>query len=201
MNVRLQYNMAFTAGIYYAEQVRMNNYNLRVWLTTNCSDSASQNVAFERMKYFVFSELDSTVFINRLEIEKCQKLLDAGVDITPLPGDPVDQIVGIMLYYKLNAIMEDRMVIIETEISSDLGEGMVYLHCENENTNLATTSDWWLAPDPVHCDQDLSMSDKVVSLHSNMAWRDLDLLWPVSTQAEDNQPTVVFADFGKNETK
>lgn len=193
--------MSFVAGIYYAEQVRMNNYNLRLWLTTNCSDPASQNVAFERVKHFVFSELNSTIFINSEEVEKCQKLLQAGLDLTTLPGDPVDQIIGIMLYYKLNAIMEDRMLVVETEISSELGEGMVYLHCDNENTSLATTSDWWYEPDPIHCDQQLIASDKVVSLHNNLTWRDLDLSWPVLPATEDNKPTVVFADFGKNETK
>jgi hypothetical protein len=193
--------MAFTAGVYYGGGVRMNNYNLRLWLTTNCTDSTSQNVAFERIKYFVFSDLDSTVFINCAETERCDKLVDAGLNITTLPGDPVDQIIGIMLYYKLNAIMEDRMIVTEIEISSDLGEGMVYLHGENENTDLVNKSDWWHDSDLIHCDYNVIAADKVVSLRTDSSWRDLDLAWPLSNKPEQSDPTIVFAEFGKNETK
>jgi hypothetical protein len=34
-----------------------------------------------------------------------------GINVTTLPEEPVDQIIGMMLYYKLNAIMEGRMIV------------------------------------------------------------------------------------------
>ena len=104
-----------------------------------------------------------------------------------------------MLYYKLKAITEDRMLIGEVEISSTLGEGLIYIHGDNENVNDVTIPDWWESVDLVHCDRELIDSDKVVNMHHTSVWRDLDLAWP---DIEDDTPeghetgnTVVFADF------
>ena len=48
MNVRLKYDMHFTAGIYYNDGLRMNNYSLRLWMTTNSENTADQNISFEQ---------------------------------------------------------------------------------------------------------------------------------------------------------
>jgi hypothetical protein len=201
MNVRLQYTMQFSAGVYYGEMYRVNNYNLTLWMMTNSHDPEDHEISFERIKHFVYSEMDSTVFINGKDSEQCKHLITAGLDVTTLPGDPVDQLIGIMLYYKLNAIAEGRMLVVETELSSQMGSNMVYLHSDNENTNLEHYPDWWTTADLVHCDLDLMDQDKVVAMHQNAAWRDLDLNWPAGDQPVISDNTVVFADFGKNETK
>ena len=197
MNVRLRHQMHFTAGVYWDGHTRMNNYTLTVWMTTACQDAADQNTAFERIKYFVYSELDSTIFINSEHDSQCQALSAAGLKITTMPGEPVDQLVGLMLYYKLNAIVEGRMIIEETELSSDMGENMTYLHAEHEQTDIPHQPDWWLAADPIHCDPALIDTDKVLNLPKATLWRDLDLAWTTPDSAEDTGNTVVFADFKK----
>lgn len=201
MNVRLQYSMPFTAGVYWEGRMIMNNYVARAYMVTNTADNAYQNTAFERMKYFVYGELGSTIFVNRAHEEACQQFIKAGLKVTTLPAEPVDQLIGIMLYCKLNAIMEDHMVINEIEISSDLGENMVYLHAADENLGPFEIQGWWHDADLIHCDTALIDSDKVVAMHRAGAWRELDLAWPgaETDQAIDN--TVVFAEFGRNETK
>jgi hypothetical protein len=193
--------MSFTAGVYYGEQFRTNNYTLSLWMMTNSHDPQDHEISFERIKHFVYSKMDSTVFINGAEVDQCRRLIDAGLNVTTLPGDPVDQLIGIMLYYKLNAINEERMFVIETELSSQLGSGMVYLHSDNENIDLDYHPEWWTTADLVHCEPDLIEPDKVVSMHQHVAWRDLDLNWPEPELTKNNDNTVVFADFGKNETK
>lgn len=202
MNVRLNHVMHFTAGVYYGGEMRMNNYSLRVWMNTNTYDAESHNVAFERIKYFVYNQIDSSIFVNSEHKEICQKYADAGIRVTTLPGEPVDQIIGIMLYYKLNAITENRMIILETEISSAMGDNMVYLHGDNENTNIKDRPEWWESADLTHCDWNLLDSDKVVTMHQSSVWRDLDLAWS-DMPAEDNSGNVVvFADFKRpNETE
>lgn len=202
MNVRLKHDIVFTAGIYYNDVLRMNNYSLRLWMITNTYDASSHNIAFDRIKHFVYSEIDSTIFINSDNQLQCQQLVDAGLKITTMPGDPVDQLVGLMLYYKLNAITESRMTIVETELSSLLGESMSYLHSENETTEDIDRPDWWSSADLVHCDSNLIDPDKVVILHQSSIWRDLDLAWPNVEGAEETGNTVVFADFkGSDDTK
>jgi hypothetical protein len=195
MNVRLKHDMHFIAGVYYNGELRMNNYSLRLWMITNTHEASSHNISFDRIKYFIYSEIDSTIFINSTDYEQCQQFVNTGLKITTLPGDPVDQLVGLMLYYKLNAIIENRMTIVETELASTMGENMAYLHSENEITDEVVGPDWWTTADLVHCDINLIDPDKVVILHQSSVWRDLDLAWPNNDSAEESGNTVVFADF------
>lgn len=177
----------------------MNNYTFRVYMVTNVVESEQTNTAFERLKYFVNEEMASTLFINSENIDACQKYLVAGMDITTLPNEPVDQIVGVMLFHKLNAIMEGRISILEVECSSQLGDNIVYIHSENEVTNDIILPDWWTTADVVHCDTDLINSDNVLSLLRSNVWKELDLEWPGEEPKETGN--IVFADFGKDDTK
>ena len=202
MNVRLKYDLHFNAGVYYNSNTILNNYSLRLWMITNTELAEDQNTAFERMKYFVYNHVDNTMFIDRAEQEQCAKFLQAGLSITTMPGDPVDQLIGIMLYHKLNAIMEQRMTIVETELSSSQGQAMTYLHSEGENTLGVEAPTWWLSADLAHSDFALPESEKVVSMQTTTAWRDLDLAWSDLTTPTDHGNIVVFADFKpNNETK
>ena len=199
MNVRLQYTMNFTAGVHYHEQMIMNNYMLKVFMITNTAVAENTTIAFERLKYFI-AELDSTVFVNSEKQLACQQYVNAGIKITTLPVDPVDQIIGVMLFHKLNAIMEDRIIMVETELSSVLGDSMVYIHSENETADNLVIPDWWMTPDLVHCDTDLIDNDKVLAIHQAGAWRELDLGW-IDTVQSDQTGNIVFADFKRDETE
>jgi hypothetical protein len=199
MNVRLQYTMNFTAGVHYHERMVMNNYMLKVFMITNTTVAENTTIAFERLKYFI-AELDSTVFVNSEEQLACQQYIDAGIKITTLPVDPVDQIIGVMLFHKLNAIMEDRIIMVETELSSVLGDSMVYIHSENETAENLVIPEWWMTPDLVHCDTDLIDNDKVLAIHQAGAWRELDLGW-IDTVQSDQTGNIVFADFKRDETE
>ena len=202
MNVRLKYDLHFNAGVYYNSNTILNNYSLRLWMITNTELAEDQNTAFERMKYFVYNHMDNTMFIDRGEQEQCAKFLQAGLSITTMPGDPVDQLIGIMLYHKLNAIMEQRMTIVETELSSAQGQAMTYLHSEGENTLGVEAPAWWLSADLAHGDFALPESEKVVSMQTTTAWRDLDLAWSDLPPSMEHGNIVVFADFKpNNETK
>lgn len=202
MNVRLKYDLHFNAGVYYRGNTILNNYSLRLWMITNTELAEDQNTAFERIKYFVYNHVDNTMFIDRGEQEQCAKFLQAGLSITTMPGDPVDQLIGIMLYHKLNAIMEQRMNIVETELSSAQGQAMTYLHSEGENTLGVEAPAWWLGADLSHSDFALPESEKVVSMQTTTAWRDLDLAWSELPPSMDHGNIVVFADFKpNNETK
>jgi len=202
MNVRLRHNLSFQAGVYYGDEMRMNQYALTLHMLTNSSNAVDHNVAFERIKYFVYNCLDSTIFINSEHQNQCNKFLASGLSITTLPGEPVDQLIGLMLYYKLNAIMESRIIVEQTEVSSMLGENMIYLHSEDEITDIGIIPDWWTSPDTIHSTYMMSDADKIVSMHTNNQWREIDLVWPETKNSEETGNIVVFADFKPgNETK
>ena len=195
MNVRLKYDMQFTAGIWYDNALRMNNYNVRLWMTTNSDNAQDQNTAFERIKYFVYTQMDNTIFINQTELDQCNQLVRAGLNITTMPGDPVDQLIGIMLYYKLNAITEDHMIIVETELSSSQGENITYLHSDFETSTGYEQPSWWTGSDLTHSDLMLMDSEKIVSMSQGVAWRDLEMSWQQLPHTDATGNIVVFADF------
>jgi hypothetical protein len=200
MNVRLQYTMSFTAGVHYNDQLIMNNYLFRAYMITNVKEAELTNTAFERLKYFISEEMDSTVFINSENQEAAQRYVDAGIRITTLPNEPVDQIVGVMLFHKLNAIMEDRISVVETELSSHLGENMVYIHSENEISQDIEIPAWWTSPDITHCELEFGDGDTIFAIPpTSISWRDLDMSWPNEVVTETGN--VVFAEFGRDDTK
>lgn len=196
MNVRIQFNIRFMAGIYYDDRLQLNEYTVKVYFITNTENPADHNVALSRMKHFIYNELESCIFIDESNTEQCQKFIAAGLNITTMPGEVVDQLIGIMLYEKLSAIVEDKLIIGEIEISSMLGDGIVYLHGDNEHVNDIIFPNWWRTSDLVHCESDLINNDKVVTMHQRSVWRELDLQWP---DIEDDDPetgnTIVYADF------
>jgi hypothetical protein len=187
--------MNFAAGVYYENNLRMNNYNLRLWMTTNSANTIDQSVAFERIKYFIYTQMDSTIFINKELEDQCHQFVKAGLNITTMPGDPVDQLVGIMLYYKLNAIAEGRMIIMETELASIQGENMTYLHSDFENPLGYEQPAWWTAPDLTHSDIVPVESEKIVSMPTGTSWRELDMAWAEVPTDDTTGNIVVFADF------
>ena len=197
MNARISTDLHFTAGVYYNGVMQMNSYILKLWMMTRTIDPESHNIAFERIKHFVYTCLDSSILISSEHQEQCENFVRAGIRITTMPTDPVDQLVGIMLYYKLNAIMEGRIIVGETEISSAMGDAMVYLHNEIENPEIDNRPAWWASPDLDQCDSDLIDSDKVVEMPDAQAWRELDLAWPIGTDNAEFGNTIVFADFNK----
>ena len=182
--------MSFTAGVWWEQRLIMNNYMVRVYMLTNCAESASQNTAFERLKYFVYNELSSTIFVNRDCELLCKHLASAGIKMTT------------MLYSKLNAIMEDRIVINEVAISSELGDNMIYLQTADETLGPFEPPGWWHDSNLIHYDLTLIDSDKVVAMHRAGAWRELGLAWAEQEPTPDSDNRVVFADFNPdNEAK
>ena len=198
MIVRLQYDLDFLAGVYYEDQLHMNRYTVSLNLLTKTNDSASTNVALDRAKAFVYGALESTVFINQANTEKSELMQMMGINVTTLPEEPVDQIIGMMLYYKLNAVMEERMTVTGLDIASSLGDNVWYQHDEEDVAGPFAADGWWhrasMQHESIESDPEPGNIVKVTST----GWYELNLEWPEAT-APTTANTVVFANFPKNE--
>ena len=200
MNVRLQYDIEFLAGIYYEDTLQMNSYSASIQMLTMTNDMISTNIAMERLKCFVYSELANTVFISEKYQEKAEMMALMGINITTLPEEPVDQIIGMMLYTKLNAVLDGRMTVTNIDISSILGDSVWYQHNEEDELGPLAAPGWWHNSTVQHNSLDLiDTQDKVVKVTPS-AWYEYGLLWP-EEQAENPGNTVVFANFNKNENQ
>ena len=204
MNVRLEYDMTWSAAIWFEGRLQINDYTAELAIYTNTSDQQDHVTSLARLNHFVYHELTNTVFINQDNQEQMQLLTTAGVNISPLPEEPIDQIIGIALYCKLNAILEQRMIVTDVTIQSTLGDNVRYLHSDQESLGPCEGEPgWWFDTGPVHSNFKSTISNKrqVVKLTRTPTWRDLDLEWsgtpsPVTDSATN---TVMFAKFPADE--
>ena len=125
MNVRLQRDFTVPVGLVYQNSYSINLYQITLDLVTNCTDPREQNIAYQRMKHWIYSVLYSGVLISK-DSEMTKSLNATGLRVIEFPEEPVDQLVGMMLLNKLNAIMQDRIVVTDIAISSSEGDNTRY---------------------------------------------------------------------------
>lgn len=196
MNVRIQYPVEFMAAAYFDNSVLMNNYTVRCHMVTNHKQGRQQNIALERMKYMLFVQMQNSVFVDHREKQAIKRLQAAGLRTVVLPEQPVDQIVGMMLYSKLDAVMEGRLVMTELSLSSEQGENITYYQTDNETLGPFEQKGWWQSPDPSVSDN--ANNGKVVSIKGAETWQLLDLDW--DDDKEENKGNTVVA-FRKDENQ
>jgi hypothetical protein len=197
MNVRLKRNLSWYSAVVYNDQFLINNYTTELTMLTVAENNDEQNIAYERIKVWVYNLMTDAIFISQ-DHPKLDAYRKTGARVITFPGDPVDQIVGIMLYLKLNSIMENRMVVTDVELWSEAGDNMKYLHSISESLGPLTQDGWWIDPRPVYADAPRRGKNKVISLDRMAEWKDYDLAWDDANAVETK---VVFADFNKNENK
>lgn len=196
MNVRLQSNLEFLGAVYFADELQLNSYQVNLGLVTNTKNSLKINVAMERLKAFVYSELANAVYIHQDRTDVAEMLQMIGSNMVTLPEEPVDQIVGMMLYSKLNAIMEGVMTVVSLDISSSLGDDVWYQHDDEDSMGPFAADGWWHQPTVQHDSLSVAGGDtKVVEVRPN-AWIEYGLMWPEETNSNKDH-SVVYANFPK----
>lgn len=199
MNARLSHTLDFSASVYLDSQFPINHYSITLDMLTHSDDRKEMNIAWERLKFMIHSEFNGTVFINQDEKEKISLLDSLGFNVTTLPDDPVDQIVGIMLSCKLNSVMEERIIITELSLCSQLGDRMWYSQSIEDNTGPFCENGWWHSSAILHNNLH-EQKNKKVSKIINEGWNNVGLDWK-SLDDHTDQNKVVYADFKKNENK
>ena len=198
MNVRLKKTFGWYSGLVHQETFSVNHCSVEINMLTVSPSNDEQNIAYERMKFFVHSLLDDCILISEQSplLPQYQK---TGARVIVLPDEPVDQVVGMMLYLKLNAIMENRIVVTDVELWSKAGDSVSYLHSVGESLGPLVQSGWWTDPRPVCLSPgDKSSQGKIVNLDRIPEWRDHGLEWDQESESENS---VVFAKFGRDEDK
>lgn len=192
--------MHWRAAIWFENCLQINSYDTQISVTTNTSNADDHVISLNRINHFVYNEMANTVYIHQDDATQIQALTAAGIKVTTLPEQPIDQIIGLALYSKLNAILQDRMFVNEVIIQSDLGDNVRYLHSDRESLGPLSQPGWWQDPSPVHSNFKSSASKKhVVRLNRTLTWQDLKLEWSDVELVDNTGNTVVFAKFGPDE--
>lgn len=197
MNVRLQYDAEFLAGIYIDNSLQLNKYSVSMNLVTKDTGEVV-GIAMERLKAFLYGILENTVFIHQENEAQAEMLQVLGVNVTTLPEEPIDQIIGIMLYCKLNAIMEGRMMVTALDISSELGDNIYYQHDEEDTIAPFNQDGWWHQSNTKHNNIDVEQEGEKIVRVVNHGWKELNLEWP-EEPTDKPANTIVYGKFTKNE--
>lgn len=152
-------------------------YSVNLFIEVETDSSYEQNVAMDRIKLFIYDIINDAVFVNVKNKKAIDNYESCGIRVCSLPEDPYEQIINVMLYKKLNAIVEDRMTILELSLTSTNSDGMVYIHDIDEPTGPFEADGWW-------SNSDMSISgvrkskDKVVTLFGRTpSWDEVGLSW------------------------
>ena len=204
MNVKLGYTVQFTAGIWWDEQLIMNNYTVTFKMTTVTKNRTNHNVALERLKYIIQAEFTDAVLIDQSEVEQIALLNAANIRMVILPDSPIDQIIGMVLYCKCNAIMESNMLVNSVLVSSTASDNVIVEHNDNElYAEFNDTHGWWIESGPECADPEEDDSSNTIFVLAGDPWADINdaLVWDNdSNDVKIDTDNVVLA-FRKDETE
>ena len=202
MNVKIGYTLQLTAGIWWDDRLIMNNYNVTFKMLTASSDHENQNIALDRLRYIADQCFTDTVFIHAEHTAQIERLRAAGISVTVLPEEPVDQIIGMVLFAKMNAIMEDQILVRSVLISSTVGDDVIYEHDHTEDIAPFDAEGWWLDPEPVHdLPENTIDSESVFVIPTGKLWREIGLEWNNDDTDITAENILVFAEFKNDKDK
>lgn len=141
-------------------------------------DMLDQNIAIERMTYFISHTLEDCIFVNQEDKEAIEKYNNAGMRVVEVPEDPYDQILGLLIINKCNAIMEGRLHLSDIVFGSKLSNLIKFELTSEMAINEYPGKHWWN-------DHTLSTTtksrkkDKIVKLFDQNTpdWATLELTW------------------------
>ena len=223
---RLKNHFEFMAGMYVGGELFFNKYSLLIDFYTLPGLPQDQNIAMDRLSYFIYDSVSRSIFIDEANTTQINLLNKAGLSVLTVPDPgPFDPIVLAALVTKMNAIVEDVLVISNAELISEVSGPLLYVwdSADEEDeihaiVNDADDTKWWASPAPrfgsypVGTDVAATEVDQPFPL----TWEMLDLDWAseevdgpeyivdvVTTPSKKGKKkgTIIKADFGPKPNK
>lgn len=171
-------------------------YDCVIDMTSASESSHEINIAYERIKHWFYEIMRNSVLISQ-DHPDLRAWQAVPVRCLILPEDPVDQIVGIVLWRKLTAIVQDRLEINHVSISSPLDDDVIYHHDAEDAQGPVGHDGWWSDPRPIwEAPRSRGRSrDKVISLDRPAEWTHHDLGWENDLETETQ---AVVTDFTRD---
>lgn len=188
MTTRVKREFSFIAGIWIEDEYQIGMYSFTVFIEILTNDPYEQSVALERMKYFTDECLTNCVFIEASEKKVIDTFTGLGMKVCVLPLEPYDQAIAIPLLLKLNAITDGKFSITNMSFKSQLSDDVEYLIDIDDNVEAySTKNSWWNDNGLNISDKKSNKKDKIVKLHKDNEWAELDLGWKHSCKPEASE--------------
>ena len=154
MTTRIERDFSFQAGVYFQEEFLMNVYTISLYMDVETESIREQNVAMERIKYFLNDCLENSIFVQDTEHKIIEKYNSCGFKVCTVPEEPYDQIITILLLTKLNSITEGRLVITDITLGSRISDQVKFSYDIESPRGPLEVAGWWT-------DNGTSISDPV----------------------------------------
>lgn len=178
MTIRVKREFNFVAGIWLEGEYQIGMYSFTVFIEILTDDPYEQSVALERMKYFIDEVVTNSVFVEASDNKVIDTFTGLGMKVCVLPLEPYDQAISIALLLKLNAITEGKFNITNMSFKSQLSDDVEYLiDIDDEVEAYATKNNWWNDSGSNLNNKKSNKKDKIVKLHKDNEWTELDLGW------------------------
>ena len=202
MNVKIGYTSHFIAGVWWDDRLIMSTYTATFKMITAADNAADTNIALDRLRYIVEEYLPDSVFVKETNTDQIALLQAAGIKTIIMPEEPVDQIIGMMLYSKISAVMDGRILLRSVMLSSTAGDDVIYEHDLSESVAPFDQPGWWIQPTPV-CESETQqdIEPNLFVLSSTNHWRDLGLEWIGDVDKADTGNVLVFTEFKNDKDK
>jgi hypothetical protein len=178
VTTRVKREFNFVAGIWLEGEYQIGMYSFTVFIEILTDDPYEQSVALERMKYFIDEVVTNSVFVEASDNKVIDTFTGLGMKVCVLPLEPYDQSISIALLLKLNAITEGKFNITNMSFKSQLSDDVEYLiDIDDEVEAYATKNNWWNDSGSNISNKKSNKKDKIVKLHKDNEWTELDLGW------------------------
>lgn len=179
MTIKVKREFSFVAGIWLQDEYQIGMYSFTLSIDVLTDEPYEQSIALERMKYFIDECLTNCVFIESSEKKVIDTFTGLGMKVCILPLEPYDQAIAIPLLIKMNSITEGKLNITNMSFKSQLSDDVEYLFdIEEEFEPFIGKDNWWRDNSPnIHNNKKSNKKDKIVKLHKDNEWNDLDLGW------------------------
>jgi len=176
---RIEREFEFQAGVYFEGNFIMNIYALSLVMEVETSSIKEQNIAMDRIIYFLSECLSNSVFVQSTEKKAIEKFTQADIKVCTIPDEPYDQILAIILIMKLNAITEGKLSVTDIVLSSELSDGVKFIYdIETAANNPFGKKGWWLESSTVMAEVEKTpKKEKIVRLIKHSDWVVAGLDW------------------------
>ena len=177
MTARIIRGFQFQTGVYFSGDFYVNMYDMQLQFNVITESIREQNIALDRIKYLIQECIEHSILLYERETSTIEKYVDADLRVCTLPEEPYDQIIGIMLLEKINAVTEGRLVATDITIGSTMSDGVECLHSEDENIGPFRLAGWWQENNTKISNYTAnSKSKKIVKLSKPaIEWKDIGL--------------------------
>ena len=189
MGTKISREFTFLSAIYYEGDFLINNFDISLILSVETDSILEQNVAMDRIKYFINERLENSVFVQETETKIIEKYVTAGLKVCTLPEEPYDQIITIVIVNKLNAICECKLVVTSIHLNSILSDNVGFIYDMDDIIHLVPYKNgWWVENSNNISNIKSSKKEKIVRLVKSNDWTSLGLDW----KNKENRSEIIF---------